>query len=145
MLIFEIGKVIGNENRKTSSNQMNTTNNDIISNKLVIFCATFTIIIFLLNFIIIHVHSNLIIALVTITEFRTVRSSSDIAAFIFFHSVETHLQHVVCRISSGEIFIQVGSMVGLSDSSFSFPSQTYSHEFSWGGLPVTQFSHKNAT
>ena len=36
-------------------------------------------------------------------------------------------------------------MVGLSDFSPSFLSQPYSHGFSWSGLPITQFSHMNAT
>ena len=61
------------------------------------------------------------------------------------HWVETHLQLVVCRILSGAIFIPVGSMVGPSDLSPSFVSQPYSHGFSWGGLPITQFSHTIAT
>ena len=69
--------------RKASSNQINTTNNHIISTKLFIFCATFTICIFILNFIIIHVHVNLIITLLTITEFWIVTCSSDTSAFIF--------------------------------------------------------------
>ena len=61
------------------------------------------------------------------------------------HWVETHLQYVVCRISSGAIFIPFWSMVGLSDFSPSFLSQPYSHGFSWGGLPITQFPYMIAT
>ena len=57
------------------------------------------------------------------------------------HWVETHLQRFVCRILPGAIFILVGRMVGLDDFSLSFFSQPYSHEFSLGGLPITQFSH----
>ena len=61
----------------------NKTSNHIISNKLFIFCATFTFISFNLNFFTIHVHLTLIIALLTIAEFWTVKSSSDRAAFIY--------------------------------------------------------------
>ena len=61
------------------------------------------------------------------------------------HWVETHLQRVICRISSRAIFIPVGSMVGLKGFSPSFLYQPYSHGFSWGVLPMTQFSHMIAT
>ena len=55
------------------------------------------------------------------------------------------MQRVICRISSGAIFIPVGSIVGLSDFSPSFLFQAYSHGVSWGGLPITQFFHMIAT
>ena len=68
---------------EASSNKINTTNNHIISNKLFIFCATFTIIIFILNFSIIHVHVTMIITLLAITELSTVKSGSDTTVFIY--------------------------------------------------------------
>ena len=99
---------------EASSNKINTTNNHIISNKLFIFCATFTIIIFILNFSIIHVHVTMIITLLAITELSTVKSGSDttvfIYLFIYLHWIETHFQGVACKIPSGAIFIPVGSM-----------------------------------
>ena len=103
---------------EASSNKINTTNNHIISNKLFIFCATFTIIIFILNFSIIHVHVTMIITLLAITELSTVKSGSDttvfiylfIYLFVYLHWIETHFQGVACKIPSGAIFIPVGSM-----------------------------------
>ena len=83
---MEVGVGVGGYRpweRMVSSKQITTTNNHIISTKLFIFCATFTIIIFNLNFFTIHVHLTLIIVLLTIAEFWTVKSSSDRAAFIY--------------------------------------------------------------
>ena len=94
-----------------------------MSTKLFIFCPIFIFIISILNFIMIHVHVTLIIALLAITESWTVKSSSDKAAFICL--AEAHLQRVVCRISADAIFIPAGSMVGFSDFSPSFLSQPY--------------------
>ena len=49
---------------------------------------------------------------------------------LYLHCTETHLQHVVCGISSGAIFIPVGRIIGLSNFSLSFLSQPYSHKLS---------------
>ena len=102
---------------------------------------------FFLNFIIIHVHVNLIIAEFCWPSQNSEQSSPALTHLHLFllHRLETHLERIVYRISSGAIFIPVGSMVGLSGFSPSFLSQPYSHRLSWGGLPITQFFHMIAT
>ena len=110
-------------------------------NKLLILCAPFTIVILILNFITIHVHSTLIIELLTNTEFWTVKSSSETAAFIFVALGWNTFTACCLQNLARSIFIPVGSMVGHSDFSPSFLFQPYSHGFSWGGLPITQFYH----
>ena len=100
---------------------------------------------FLSSISLFHVHVALIIILLTITEFWRVKFSSDTAAFNFIalgwnRFAACCLQNLVrCNLYSSW---KHGRPHWFSPS---FLPQSYSHGFSWGALPVTQFSHMTET
>ena len=86
---------------------------------------------------------------VLLAESRQVQFLFQLEASLQTHHVDSTLKrrgndrfHVVSTWNPRGVFV---GMVDLSDFSPSFLSQPYSHEFSWGGLPITQFSHMTAT
>ena len=86
---------------------------------------------------------------VLFAESRQMQFLFQLEASLQTHHVDSTLKrcgnyrfHVVSTCNPRGVFV---GMVDLSDFSSSFLSQPYSHRFSSGGLPITQFFHMIAT